>query len=93
MVASAHPQQLFKNNKLGVRVAHELYAADRQRFRHIAARGLFCGFVELDGVVWSYYAKSLALQIARRIPEVTDVVDLIRVAPSEGSRVFSRIDG
>jgi hypothetical protein len=82
MVMFAHPQQRqVRYSELGRRVSQELQAADRQRFGRISVRGLFCGFVELDGVVCSYYAKSLALQVARQIPEVSGVVDLIRVVP------------
>ena len=91
MVTFADPQQFQRHNTLGIRVAQELSEADRQRFGRIAVRGLLCGFVELDGVVTSYYAKALALQIARRVPEVNDVVDLIRVAPGLPNRNFSRI--
>ena len=91
MVTSAHPQQQLQHNRLGIQVAHELHAADRQRFGRLSARGLLCGFVELDGVVSTYYAKSLALQIARRVPEVADIVDLIRVTPGV-DRLPSRFD-
>ena len=69
-------------------VAGELHEADARRFGRISVRGLFCGFVELDGVVTSYYAKALALQIARRVPEVNDVVDLIRIVPDSPDRSF-----
>jgi hypothetical protein len=80
VVAFAHSQQVPQHQSLGPRVSEELNTVDSQRFHRIAARGLLCGFVELDGVVSSYYAKALALQIVRRIPEVTDVVDRIRVS-------------
>lgn len=89
MVAAAHPQQLYKQNELAISVAHELATTDHRRLGRISVRGLYCGFVELDGVVSSYYAKSLALQIARSVREVTDVVDLIRVAPGLANRQFS----
>ena len=79
MVSSAYSLHEPRNQSLAARVAAELNSADPQRFNRITARGLYCGFVELDGVVSSYYAKALALQIARRVPEVADVVDLIRV--------------
>ena len=81
MVMLAKPQPSHWNTNLGTRVTDELNAVDTRRFSHITARGLLCGFVELDGVVPSYYAKALALQTVRNIPGVHDVVDLIRVAP------------
>jgi len=90
MVTQAYSQDAYhQRNKLGMLVAHELHTADRARFGRISARSLYCGFVELDGVVSSYYAKSLALQIARRIPEVADVVDLIRVDPAHRNHIAS----
>jgi hypothetical protein len=92
VVAFAHSQQIPQHLTLGPRVSEELRTADPQRFRRIAARGLLCGFVELDGVVSSYYAKALALQIARRIPEVTDVVDRIRVSPQAANRFLPSRD-
>lgn len=89
MVTQAYSQDTHQHNKLGILVAHELHTTDRSRFGRISARSLYCGFVELDGVVSSYYAKSLALQIVRRIPEVADVVDLIRVDPGYRNRISS----
>lgn len=88
MVTSAHPRQRNKHNDLGILVTQALHAADRRRFGRISVRGLFCGFVELDGVVGSFHAKSLALQIARRVPGVANVVDLIRVVPGNANRMF-----
>lgn len=92
VVAFAHSQQVPQHQTLGPRVSEQLNTADPQRFRRIAARGLLCGFVELDGVVSSYYAKALALQIVRRIPEVTDIVDRIRVSPDVANRFFPNRD-
>ncbi|MEI8380646.1 MAG: BON domain-containing protein [Planctomycetota bacterium] len=95
MVASAGLQQTQRHIHLGQRVAQELRAASFQRFQRITVRGLLCGFVELDGVVSSYFAKSLALQIARQVSGVTDVIDRIRVGPvSAGSptRILYRIE-
>lgn len=85
MVIATHQLNTGKQQELGALVAHELFERDRRRFGRIAVRGLYCGFVELDGIVGSYYSKALALQIARSLPEVTDVVDLIRVAPPVSS--------
>jgi hypothetical protein len=81
MVMLADDNQLQLGTGLGIRVSEKLAATDPQRFRRITARGLFCGFVELDGVVSSYHVKALALQVARQIPEVQDIVDMIRVVP------------
>ena len=95
MVVSASLQQVQRRISLGHRVAQELRTASYQRFQRITVRGLLCGFVELDGVVTSYFVKSLALQIARQVPGVTDVVDRIRVGPvSDGSstRILYRIE-
>ena len=91
MVMSANPNQMNRNHQLAILVGQELHAADAQRFRRISARGLLCGFVELDGVVSSYYLKSLALQLARRVSGVTDVVDMIRVAPLAVDRTVSAL--
>lgn len=86
MVSSAYSHDEPRANRLGVLVAHELLSVDPGRFSRLSARGLYCGFVELDGVVTSYYAKALALQIARRVPQVADIVDLIRVIPAKDQR-------
>ena len=79
-----------QTSRLGNLVAIELNSADPQRFSRISVRGRYCGFVELDGVVSSYYTKALALQIARRVPDVADVVDLIRVVPVNERNLASR---
>jgi hypothetical protein len=87
-LVSSPPQQR-RQQELGRQVAAELHTVDARRFSRISVRGLLCGFVELDGVVSSFYAKSLALQIARNLPEVSGVVDLIRVVPTSGNRISS----
>ena len=69
------------NLQLGRRVSTELKSADPQRFGRISVRGLYCGFVELGGVVASNYEKSLALDLVRRLAGVAEVIDTIRVAP------------
>lgn len=95
MVASAGLQQTQRHIYLGQRVAQELRTASFQRFQRITVRGLLCGFVELDGVVSSYFAKSLALQLARQVPGVTDVIDRIRVGPvsaGTATRILDRIE-
>jgi hypothetical protein len=91
MVAFVH-SQVPQHQALGPRVSERLNTVDPQRFHRISAKGLFCGFVELDGVVSSYYAKALALQTVRLIPEVTDVVDRIRVLPEVRNFAFPQRD-
>ena len=61
MVMLTEPQPAPQTQQLARLVAQELYAADPKRFGRITVRGLYCGFIELDGVVASYYVKSLAL--------------------------------
>jgi osmotically-inducible protein OsmY len=84
MVMLAPP--VYRHQELGILVGQELRSADPLRFRRISVRGLFCGFVELDGVVSSYYLKSLALELARSVSGVTEVIDMIRVTPGVGER-------
>ncbi|MBC8113994.1 MAG: BON domain-containing protein [Candidatus Saccharimonas sp.] len=86
MILSASPKHLHRNQELGSLVERELKAVDSQRFRRVTVQVLFCGIVELDGVVTTYYAKSLALQTIRRLPGVSDVVDLLRVDPRSEDR-------
>lgn len=91
MVAFAQ-SQVPQHQALESRVSERLNTVDPQRFHRISAKGLYCGFVELDGVVSSYYAKALALMTVRLIPEVTDVVDRIRVLPEVRSFAVSHRD-
>ena len=87
MILSASPKHLHRNQELGSLVERELKAIDSQRFRRVTAQVLFCGIVELDGVVSTYYAKSLVLQAVRRLPGVSDIVDMLRVDPRSEDRV------
>lgn len=78
MVAINHLYQSEDNYQTGIRVEHALIRTFPDRFLHVAASA-FYGIVELTGSVASLHDKSLAIQLAERVPGVTTVVESLRV--------------
>lgn len=88
MVMFASPKRGLPRVDLAHQVQKSLSQSDPLRYSKVLVRGLYCSIVELDGVVPSNDARLRAVNIARRVPGVMDVIDLIRVVPP-GNRCVS----
>jgi acyl-CoA synthetase (AMP-forming)/AMP-acid ligase II len=82
MIANSPRYQSKHNYEIGLRVENALIRAFPERFRRISVVA-FYGIVELSGTVGSPSDKSLAVQIAERIPGVTTVVESVLIRNNE----------
>ena len=81
MVTLSNLYQSEDNYQTGIRVEHALIRSFPDRFLRVAASA-FYGIIELTGSVQTLYDKSLAIEIAERVPGVTTVVESLRIANS-----------